>query len=95
MRRLSRLVRNPAVADVEVAGDIFLVAPQTQDVIRLNKIASALWRYLAQPREHDDIVAVFAAAFPKVRRARLSRDLAKGIADLRRRGLIVAVSEGR
>jgi len=92
MRRLGRLVRNPAVADVEVAGDIFLVAPQTQDVIRLNRIAGALWRYLARPREHDDIVAVFAAAFPQVRRARLSRDLAKGIAELRRRGLIVAIS---
>ena len=92
MRRLGRLVRNPAVADVEVEGDIFLVAPQTQDVIRLNRIAGALWRYLARPREHDDIVAVFAAAFPQVRRARLSRDLAKGIAELRRRGLIVAIS---
>jgi hypothetical protein len=92
MRRLGRLVRNPAVADVEVEGDIFLVAPQTQDVIRLNRIASALWRYLARPREHDDIVAVFAAAFPQVRRSRLSRDLAKGIAELRRRGLIVAIS---
>ena len=92
MRRLGRLVRNPAVADVEVEGDIFLVAPRTQDVIRLNRIAGALWRYLARPREHDDIVAVFAAAFPQVRRARLSRDLAKGIAELRRRGLIVAIS---
>jgi hypothetical protein len=92
MSRPSRLVRNPAVADTEVDGDIFLVEPQTQDVIRLNKIASALWRYLARPRQHDDIVAVFAAAFPQVRRARLSRDLATAITDLRRRGLIVAVS---
>jgi hypothetical protein len=92
MSRPSRLVRNPAVADVEVEGDIFLVEPRTQDVVRLNKIASALWRYLARPRERDDIVAVFAAAFPQVRRARLARDLAKGIADLRRRGLIVPVS---
>jgi len=92
MSRPSRLVRNPAVADVEVAGDIFLVEPRTQDVIRLNKVAGALWRYLARPREHDDIVAVFAAAFPQVQRARLARDLAKGIADLRRRGLIVAIS---
>ena len=92
MSRPGRLVRNPAVADVEVDGDIFLVEPWTQDVPRLNKIAGALWRYLAQPRERDDIIAVFAAAFPRVRRARLSRDLTKGIADLRRRGLIVAVS---
>jgi hypothetical protein len=76
-----------------VDGDIFLVEPWTEEVIRLNKIASALWRYLARPRERDDIVDVFAAAFPQVRRARLSRDLTKGIADLRRRGVIVAVSQ--
>ena len=92
MSRLQRLVRNPAISDTEVDGDIFLVEPESQDVIYLNKMASALWRYLAEPRARDEVVAVFVAAFPDVRRARVLRDLAKAIADLRRRGLIVAIS---
>jgi hypothetical protein len=92
MTRPKRLTRNPAVSDTAIDGDIFLVVPDTQDVIYLNKLASALWRYLAEPRERDEIVAVFAAAFPAVRRARLLRDLANAIRDLRRRGLIVAIA---
>lgn len=91
MTRPKRLMRNPAVNDTEVDGDIFLVEPDTQEVIYLNKLASALWRYLAAPRGRDEIVEVFGAAFPDVRHARLLRDLAKVIGDLRRRGLIVAI----
>lgn len=91
MTRLRRLIRNPAVSDTDVDGDVFLVEPENQDVIYLNKLASALWRYLAEPRSRDEIVQVFEAAFPEVRRARLLRDLAKAIGDLRRRGLIVAI----
>ncbi len=91
MTRLRRLIRNPAVSDTDVDGDVFLVEPENQDVIYLNKLASALWRYLAEPRSRDEIVQVFEAAFPEVRRARLLRDLAKAIGALRRRGLIVAI----
>lgn len=91
MTRPKRLVRNPAVSDTEVDGEIFLVEPDTQEVVYLNALASALWRYLATPRARDDIVQVFAAAFPDVRRARLLRDLATSIAALQRRGLIVAL----
>ena len=91
MTRLKHLIRNPAISHTEVDGDIFLVEPESQDVIYLNKIASALWRYLAEPRSRDEIVQVFTAAFPDIRRARLLRDLAKAIGDLQRRALIVAI----
>lgn len=91
MSRPRRLVRNPAVNNTEVDGEVFLVEPESEDVIHLDKLASALWRYLAAPRQRDEIMEVFAAAFPKVRRSRLRRDLARAIADLRRRDLIVAI----
>jgi hypothetical protein len=90
MNRPKRLFRNPAANAVEVEGEIFLVDPATEDVIHLNKLASGLWRYLAEPRRPDEIAEVFAAAFPRVRRARLMRDVNKAISDLKRRALIVS-----
>lgn len=83
-----RLMRNPAVAFTEIDGEIFLVEPGSQEIYRLNSIASALWRFLAEPHPRADVLEVFAAAFPKIARKNLKRDLAATIKDLSRRSVV-------
>lgn len=84
--------RNPAVSETRVDDDLFLVEPESQEVFYLDPVASGLWRALAEPRTEEDIVALFAAAFPDTARADIARDIAMALAEMERRGLVTVLS---
>ena len=82
-------VRDPAIAATEIDEETFLVEPADGEVFYLDEVSSALWRYLSEPRTRDDIVAVFAAAFPDIGADRIEADCGKALDDLVARGLAV------
>jgi hypothetical protein len=82
--------RTPGVSETVVEDDLFLVSPQTQDIVHLDRLAAALWRLLAEPQSRTDIAAVFAAAFPDAAPAGLAADLDAALAALAAAGLVLA-----
>ena len=87
----TRFVRNPAVGETAVDGEMFLVEPEDQEVFYLNEISSALWRFLAEAQSRAEIQTVFEEAFPDTDRETIARDLDAAIKDMHRRRLIVSV----
>lgn len=92
MSEAMRYLRNPAVTETAVDEDIFLVEPGSQEVFYLDAVTAALWRCLAEPQTEDEIAAVFRAAFPDTDAAMIARDLKTALAEMRTRGLVVAVA---
>ena len=88
----SRLRRNPAVNETVVDDEIFLVEPGAEEVFYLDPMASALWRFLSEPRRREDIQRVFADAFPATDSAQLERDLATALEILLARNLVVRIA---
>ena len=73
----------------EVGDEYCVVALQSGTTHNLNKIASAVWRALAQPRTTEEMVALFHIAFPNAPRRKIARDVTDLLADLENNKLIV------
>lgn len=86
-----RYRRNPEVSVTEAEAETFLVLPGTEEVFYLDPLASGLWRLLAEPRDRDEIVATFEAAFPDRPAGELAGDLDAALAELLTRGLALSV----
>lgn len=87
-----RYMRNPAISETAVDDELFLVEPESQEVFYLDAVSSGLWRVLAEPHTDAAVVALFAAAFPAAAPTDIARDIAAALAEMERRGLVVAVS---
>lgn len=85
----ARLRRNPDVRETPVDDDIFLVAPNSEDIVYLDRIGTAIWTLLENPHTQEDVRAVFQDAFPDVPSARIDADLDEALRNLLARGLIV------
>lgn len=72
---MTRLQRIEVVTETEVDGELFLVAPDSQEIFHLDAMASAIWRALEQPMSRTELDALFQAAFPDVPAARLKDDV--------------------
>ncbi|RDD60379.1 PqqD family protein [Ferruginivarius sediminum] len=88
------LRRNPDVRETPVDDDIFLVAPDSDDIVYLDRIGTAIWKLLEAPHTQEDVRAVFHDAFPDVPPARIDTDLNNALQDLLARGLIVVDRTG-
>ena len=86
-----RFIRNPAVSETAVDKDIFLVEPDEQEVFYLDEISSALWRFLEEARDREEIREVFAEAFPDADPEKIARDIDAAIKELHAQRLIVSV----
>lgn len=82
--------RAPAVAETAIDQDLFLVAPETQEIVHLDRMAAAVWRLLEAPRTAADIAAAFAAAFPDEAGGRIAGDIAVVLLHLREYGVVLA-----
>lgn len=78
----------------EVGDDLFLASSGPGQIFHLNQIAAAIWRLLEEPMTQDELVALFAEAFPDQPRDRIEQDIAGFVADLLRRGLIDRTDDG-
>jgi hypothetical protein len=59
----------------EVEDELFLAAPGPGTIHHLNRMASAVWRTLVEPRTTEDLIALFQAAFPEVPRRKIAKDM--------------------
>jgi hypothetical protein len=87
---MTRFRRDKSVRAIELEGEAFLVRRDRDAILRLNPTAAALWRALAQPAGRDDLVALFAEAFPDEPPDRLAADVDRALAALAADGMIVA-----
>jgi len=87
---MTRFRRDKSVRATELEGEAFLVRRDRDAILRLNPTAAALWRALAQPAGRDDLVALFAEAFPDEPPDRLAADVDRALAALAADGMIVA-----
>jgi hypothetical protein len=83
------LRRNLDVRETPVDDDIFLVAPDSGDIVYLDRIGTAIWTLLENPHTKEQVRAVFQDAFPDVPAARIDADLDEALGNLLARGLIV------
>ena len=80
-------VRHGGISEVEIDGEVVLLALSTGTLHLLNPVAAAIWSALDGRRENDAIVAELAdAAGADVSRVR--RDVATFLEDLSRHGLL-------
>ena len=70
------LYRRSELCDQEtLEGDLIVMNTETFEVVTLNATAQAVWEVLANPVDVDDVVAIFAEAFPDMERAELRDDI--------------------
>ena len=85
---MGRYRRNPRITETAVDDELFLVDPDSQEILHLDPIAGGLWRLLRAPATLAEIEAVFREAFPDAPGAPLARDLAAALDTLLAAGFI-------
>ena len=86
---MTRWRRHPDAQATELDGEAFLVRLDRDAILHLNPTAAALWRALAEPSGRDELVVVFALAFPEQPVDRLAADLDRALAALAADGMAV------
>ncbi len=84
-----RFRRAPGVETREVRGEIFVAAPGPKTIHHLDRMASAAWRALAHPKSAEELLTLFAAAFPDTPRRKMEKDVKALLAFLEESELIV------
>ena len=80
-------IRNPAVTETDIDGEIFLVEPASEEVFYMDTVSAGLGRLLAEPSSFEEIAAVYGAAFPDADGAQIAKDLKVALDELLKRGL--------
>lgn len=88
-----RFCRNPAVSVTAVEADLFLVEPMGQDVYYLNAIAGGIWQALEAPAMREEVLRLYAAAFPDEDPTLLAREVGATFDDMARLGLVISAPE--
>ncbi len=86
-----RFRRAPGVETREVGGEIFVAAPGPKTIHHLDRMASAAWRSLSEPKSAEELIALFAAAFPGTRKRKIEKDLFQLLGFLEKSGLIARI----
>lgn len=84
---MNRWRRHPEALATELDGEAFLVRRDRDAILHLNPTAAALWRALAEPCGRDELVEIFAAAFPDQPADRLGAELDRALAALAADGM--------
>jgi len=85
---MSRFRRRPDINETPVENEIFLIADNSGDIYHLDQLAMSIWRALDRPSDEDELVELFAQAFPDTPAETLRRDLRTALATLKDGGLI-------
>ena len=87
--------RRAELPATEVEEEVFLVIPDGQEIVHLDRLAAALWRLLAVPMTLNAIVDTFAAAFPEPPVAQLRADVLTALGEMEEQRVIVVTRIGR
>lgn len=87
--------RRPDLPATEVEEEVFLVIPEGQEIVHLDRLAAALWRLLAEPMTVNAVVDTFAAAFPDTPVAQLRADVLQALGELEERQVVQVERLGR
>ena len=79
----------------EVEDEVFLVIPDGQEIIHLDRLAAGLWRLLEAPMTLNSIVDTFAAAFPDLSAAQLRADVLTALSEMEEQRVIGVTRPGR
>ena len=85
--------RHPEAQATELDGEAFLVRRDRDAILHLNPTATALWRALDEPTSRDELVDVFALAYPEEPADRLTGDLDRALAALVADGMVTTYDE--
>lgn len=93
----ARIRRNPAVHEEAVDDALFLIDEAADAIYHLDALAAALWRILDAEPGLDEVVAVFADAFPEVEPMTVAADVVRAVESLCSSGLAIAArpAQGR
>lgn len=85
---MAKYRRKPDIVETAVENDLFLVAPKIEGVFHLNAVGSALWKLLAEPRSHEEILRTLNLAFADIPAGQIERDVDVFLEHLEGAGLI-------
>ena len=90
---MEKYQRTDAFDEEEFEDDLVVMNTRTLAVVTLNGTARVVWEALADGASHDDLVALFAEAFPDTDPKALERDVADILARLEKAELAVVAGD--
>ena len=79
---MTRLARSEDLSVTEMDGDLFLVRAETGEIWHLDPMAAAIWNALDTPADRDELLDLFAEAFPETPGDTLAADLDRALANM-------------
>lgn len=95
MMTVDTYARRTELPATEVDEEVFLVIPDGQEIVHLDRLAAGLWRLLAVPMTLNAIVDTFAAAFPDLSIAQLRADVLTALGEMEEQRVIEVTRPGR
>lgn len=86
--------RRPDLPSTEVEDEVFLVIPEGQEIVHLDRMAAALWRLLEEPSTLNALVDTFASAFPDIPIAQLRADVLAALGEMEEQEVLVVERAG-
>ncbi|MEQ8345449.1 MAG: PqqD family protein [Sneathiellaceae bacterium] len=95
MMTVDTYARRASLPATEVEDEVFLVIPDGQEIVHLDRLAAGLWRLLEAPLTLNAVVDTFAAAFPDMPVAQLRADILSALGEMEEQQVIEVTRPGR
>lgn len=82
-------VRSTKILEKTLDDELLLIDGDTDVILNLNPLGTAVWRFLVTPRETNEIIEVLCAAFPDIPEEQIREDASRLLDQLVDRQLLV------
>ena len=82
-------VRSTKILEKTLDDELLLIDGDTDVILNLNPLGTAVWRFLVTPRETNEIIEVLIAAFPDIPEEQIREDTSRLLDQLVDRQLLV------
>lgn len=82
-------VRSTKILEKTLDDELLLIDGDTDVILNLNPLGTAVWRFLVTPRETNEIIEVLCAAFPDIPEEQIREDTSRLLDQLVDRQLLV------
>ena len=86
-------VRSTKILEKTLDGELLLIDSDTDVILNLNPLGTAVWHFLDTPRETNEIIEVLCAAFPDIPEEQIREDTSRLLDQLVDRQLLVVHTE--